>query len=825
MRFWFSLAFFILFLNAFSQESILQAPVKTLEARKRLEKISIDGKLSELEWKLAASATDFTTINPVPFFPSSQKTEVKVLFDDDALIFGAQLFDSSPDSIMTQMSQRDNTGNSDWFAIILDTYKDGNNAFYFGLTVNNVQIDSRMSANGFDESWDAVWESKTSRNEQGWALEIRIPYSAIRFAEAEEDVWNINFAREIRRIREEVWWNPLDPSMIRYGNPSGILARSGKLTGLKNLHPPLRLMLYPYLSNVTQREQGLSSNNTQFGADLKWGLNEAFTLDATTIPDFRQVRFDNQVLNLTPFEVKFNEFRQFFTEGIELFSKGDLFYSRRIGDRPYYSLGASKGVREVLVSSAGPSQLLNATKISGRTSGGLGIGVLNAVTAAGFNTYLDTVTQQTRTALVNPLTNSNLLVFDQNLANNSFFSVVSSNVLREGSAMDAQVLATQFRFNNKKLNHYFSGRLGSSWQWYSNRTNQGIKANWSVGKNAGKIQWSYNGFFMDNTYNQNDLGFQTNNNIFNQSASVSHFYFKPVKLFPWFQFNRFNHSISMNYNRVVVPSTFANASINYNFTGFTKKFMAMGFNLSAAPFEGADYFEPRTPGRFVYTPRNYYSSGWISSNYNKKVAIDAGWEYTRYDQKDRSDFTGWTELRFRIGDKTFIIPGLTYSMLSNNIGFVYRNGNDITLGRRGMETYETGLTVSHSFNAVLFTNFRMRNYWSTATYHSFFDIDENGQWGPTNYAGFPIAGAPSINDISFTAFTIDWELRWRFAPGSDLLVVYKNSLFNIDTQKEKTYWENVANVMGIPHAHSLSIKFQYFIDYQSAKNIFREVKF
>jgi hypothetical protein len=782
---------------------------KKIKSYKSQSKITIDGKLDESDWSLAESGKDFTAIQPVAGLPASQKTEFKVMYDDLGVYVGVICYDTHPDSLLTQLSQRDDVGNSEWVMMLFDTYRDGNNAFGIGVTINNVQIDARLSAAGQDDSWDAVWESKTKRTSFGWVAELRIPFSAIRFSSADIQNWNFNLLRDIRRNREEVWWNPLDPSMIRGGSPAGILARSGEITDLKHLKPPLRLMLYPYASTQIQPNgSGSLTKSVQGGADLKWGLNEAYTLDMTTIPDFRQVRFDNQVLNLSPYEVRFTEFRQFFTEGIDLFSKGDLFYSRRIGGR-YYSVNASGRPNEKVVSNPTNNQLLNATKLSGRNAQGLGIGVLNAVTGNTYMEFLDTVTGKYRQALVSPLTNYSLIVFDQNLKNNSYISLISSQVIREGSAKDAQVVATQFRFNNKKNSYFVTGRFASSWQFYSWSTVQGIKTNASFGKNAGKFQWNYAYYYMDNRYNQNDLGYQSNNNVFNQAISFSSYQFKPTKIGNRITINRYNQSISLNYNRVVVPSEFAALAINYSFVGFTKKNMAFGTSAQINPIEGRDYFEPRTPGRFLYTPRSWNLNPWISTNYNNRLAWDLGFYADGWDQKGRNSFTFWINPRFRISSKTMIIPGISRDNLNNNVGFVGFYNNDVIIGRRKLITYESSLTVNHSFSSVMAINFRLRNYWSSAKYNGYFQIMDDGHWGSTSFN--------QNMDVSFTAFTIDWEFKWRFAPGSDLLLVYKNALFETNTPKNQDYFENLKYVIGVPHQHSINVKVQYFLDYQHVK--------
>ena len=245
-----------------------------------------------------------------------------------------------------------------------------------------VQIDIKYSNDGESSSWNAVWESATSIDEKGWVVEMKIPYSALRFPEVDKQLWGINFGREIRRKRERQWWNFIDPTV------DGFLTQAGRLTGIENIKPPVRLFFFPYASSYVESNtasEGGEAYSFNAGMDLKYGLNDAFTLDMTLIPDFGQARFDNQVLNLSAFEVQFNENRQFFTEGLELFTKADLFYSRRVGGTPFNffrvedQLSATEEIRD----NPAQSQLINATKISGRNKKGLGIGFFNAIEGGG----------------------------------------------------------------------------------------------------------------------------------------------------------------------------------------------------------------------------------------------------------------------------------------------------------------------------------------------------------------------------------------------------------------------------------------------------------
>jgi hypothetical protein len=354
---------------------------KVRAAKCSLEHPRIDGILDEPIWQIASVAGDFTEQEPEPGTPSGQSTEVRVLYDDEAIYVGARLYDSAPDSILQQLTQRDQFGNSDFFGISLDCYKDGINGVEFLVTASGVQIDTKFGQNSNDRNWNAVWWSKVTLNEQGWTVEMKIPYAALRFPEVPEQEWHVNFSRNIRRTREMSFWSEVDPKIDGFFNQCGLL------TEIKDITPPMRLFFFPYMSSYLEKDDSDGGEwNTAFngGMDLKYGINDAFTLDMTLIPDFGQVQSDNQVLNLGPFEVFFNEQRQFFTEGTELFNKADLFYSRRIGGRPLHYWDVEDSIdedQEEILENPSESRLMNAAKVSGRNNNGLGIGVFNAITS------------------------------------------------------------------------------------------------------------------------------------------------------------------------------------------------------------------------------------------------------------------------------------------------------------------------------------------------------------------------------------------------------------------------------------------------------------
>lgn len=249
---------------------------RLIEAKKIDEQIIIDGRLNEVAWDGAMVANSFTQFEPYNGSQPTFNTEVKVLFDDNAIYVGATLYDDDPGKIFRELGQRDNSDmlKADAFSVLISPYNDGINYFEFLVSASGVQTDMRYTGTTTDRSWNDAWHSKVLITEFGWVVEMKIPFSALRFSKRTVENWGINFRRLIKRYNEWSSWNPMDNSIL------GIVNQSGELAGIRDIVPPVRLSFSPYIATYLNKFPDSKSFSPQIngGLDLKYGISEALRL-------------------------------------------------------------------------------------------------------------------------------------------------------------------------------------------------------------------------------------------------------------------------------------------------------------------------------------------------------------------------------------------------------------------------------------------------------------------------------------------------------------------------------------------------------------------
>lgn len=819
----FSLVFSFLVQMHFVQCQDLQLPKKQINALKIDQEIKIDGVMDEIVWETADVAHDFVQREPNPNTDPVFDTEVRILYDNEAVYIAAYMKDDEPQKIMRQMSERDDLGSTDWFAAIFDTYGAGTDGVGFVVSAAGVQLDTKYTQQGEDTSWDAVWESEMKINDDGWVVELKIPYSALRFAKQETQNWSVNFARQNRRIREKSWWSPLRPEV------QGFLNQAGKLTGVNNIKSPVRLSLTPYVTTYLEnRVNTVTGNNTGWGTaynaglDLKYGINDAFTLDMVLIPDFGQTSSDQLVLNLGPFEQYLTENRPFFTEGIEIFEKGNFFYSRRVGGSP---LNSDKTDDELdtgskLLNNPSTNQLYNATKISGRTNQGLGIGFFNAIEGATYASF-ENINGDTYRVQTNPLTNYNVLVLDQNIRNNSSVSFINTNVTRGSGEYDANVTGLDYNLRTKNQKWQLNGKFGLSQKYYSDNTDIGHTVSANINETHGKFNYGLGYTEESDNYDPNDLGFLYSPNERSWNAYVNFNEYEPKG-----SFNRYEFYLGTYLGKLYEPNLFTGFVIDYSMFAMTKKFFAFGLNGSIEPLGYDNYFEPRTFDfdRPYSSPSSFYISPFISTDYNKRFALDLRYGVNKYGQDGRINQEVTISPRFRFNDKFNMIFRMYATKQNINEGWVDKSfaptqnvvweENDVLFGRRDRLQVVNSLSGQYIFTNKMSLSFRVRHYWDQVEYQEFGILNKEGMLSIVDFDGKNTEGN-DIYDTNFNLFNIDLDYRWRFAPGSDLFFVWRQSLSSEDKNLNTSYFANFKDQFDQAQNNSFSLRMVYYLDYNS----------
>jgi hypothetical protein len=544
-------------------------------------RIAVDGALDEAAWQAAPAITTFRQIDPDEGKPASEPTEVRVLYDADAIYIGAWLHDSQP--VTSRLLRRDAfVLDSDWLSISFDSYHDHLTAFRFSVNPAGVRRDEVFSSGGHsgvaggntggaiverggvvDQSWEPVWSAATAVTDSGWVAELRIPFSQLRFSQAEAQTWGLQVERRIARRQEQSFFafTPKDQA-------AGV-GTYGHLVGIRGIRPSQRLEVLPYASGRMFYRPLVAGNSAVdfpnpylsrtelsggMGADVKYRVTSNFTLDATLNPDFGQVELDPAVVNLTAFETKYEEKRPFFVEGAEIMRFGtstkgapeggppQMMYSRRVGRAPQLSVPSGAAYSEI----PDVTTILGAAKLTGRAAGGWSVGIVDGVTQREEARFID-AEQRQQSTVVEPLTNyfAGRLKRDVNGGRTSIGGLVTAvnRQVRDGSPASSQlrdgayVGGVDFRAETEDRVWSAFGSFSSSYvtgtpeaiaatQRASSRYFQrpdsrhlrydptatalaGYRAQVDAGKRAGTWLWNVALSASSPGYEINDLGYQT----------------------------------------------------------------------------------------------------------------------------------------------------------------------------------------------------------------------------------------------------------------------------------------------------------------------------
>ncbi len=789
----------------FMTSFILCSQNKKVVSAKRIQNPpKIDGILNENIWKNLNPAKEFIMTEPYngKLERIKEKTEVYILYDNNAIYFGVKLFDENAHLILEELGARDDKNkNADMFEIWLNPFNDGINQFNFGVTAAGVQFDGIFNGQSLDMNWDAVWESEITKNNKGWFIEIKIPYSAIRFPRKDNQEWGLNMVRGIRRYREFYSWNFVDIEQEIKSN------QDGRLVGINNITPPIRLSFNPYTSFYLENYDNNTETYFNGGLDLKYGISENFTLDMTLIPDFGQTRSDDYVLNTSPYEIRYNENRPFFTEGVELFNKAGLFYSRRIGQASTIEINDN----EEIINNPNSIGILNATKISGRNKNGLALGIFNAVTNKTYVTIeseeenMDNTLKSSREELLQPFTNYNLFVIDQTFNKNSSITFTNTNVNRfEKNYKKSNVSSLLIKAVDNNNKYEIGSKINISNVKENFEKKNGFNSSLSFKKIQGKFKFNLSNNIESDKYDHNDMGFLYDNNEISNKLTLGYYIFKPTNLML-----KSNYTIDIDHEMLYKPIAYKEVAIKGQTNIIWKNRLSTGLSLRYN-FEEHDYNEARTENQVFIRPPKLNSSFYSSSDYRKRFALDTrvGIKYTEENNNNKLYLR--ISPRFRFNDHLSVIYIYVQENEKNQFGYIDEGDENIFFSKRDQLTFTNKLMIDYAINKKIFANIILRHYWSRFENKKFYILEEDGTLSQTNTNIID-------SDINFNSWNIDFSFSYEFLPGSFLSLVWKNQLLSETNELEDNFYNNIINTFESPMLNSFSLKLTYYLDYNNLK--------
>jgi hypothetical protein len=812
-------------------------PIKnTVATRVPSGSIHVDGKLTDAGWAAITPLTDFVQKDPNEGTDPTDKLEIRLAYDDDALYVATRVTSKDPSSIQAPMSRRDNIHQADHIWISLDTYRDRRTAYSFAIAASGVRGDWMHPSDNegnIDLSFDPVWQASALVDATGWSGEMRIPFSQLRFNAAEEQEWGVNFDSWQPKRNEDVFWIPVPK------NQSGWSSWMGTLTGIKGIKPARRIEVMPYVaSNSTMNAERDVANpfddgrnlKGRVGADLKMGVGPNLTLTATVNPDFGQVEADPAEVNLSAFETFFSEKRPFFTEGNEIFNANGAawFYSRRIGARPR---GAALGD---YVDYPESSTIWSAAKLTGQLAQRTSIGVLAAVTGTESARSFDSTSAAFSDTIVAPRTAFGVARVSQQFGKNqSTIGAILTGVQRDlpagspfatimnnSGVSGATDFELRFKGNTYSLNgyvgfshvegdslqianlqrssaRYFQRPDAKSFHFDGSRTSlTGTTAGISFNKNTGK-HWLYNTFFGTEapSFELNDAG-----RLSTADGRIVDLYLQYRETTPKAWYRRYNVSLNHGQERnydgdMQFGYLRSDASITFkNFwtvalTGW-RDFEAQdsrltrggpsmgkdGFNVGIVSLSNAGSASTRWNARVYYGKTDF---GAIVNRLSGLLSFKPGprWDFSMTpnflrNQSTRQYITTRTDGSAVTYGNRYVFAFLDQSSFVNTLRLNYTFKPDLTLELYG-EPFAASGRYSKFGELAAPRATELRRYGTDQT-----TATKNGDGSVTVTDSRP--SSPATFTIPFRDFNVrSWRsnmvLRWEYRPGSTLYVVWQQN--------------------------------------------------
>ena len=802
---------------SFSQER------KVIQLNRFEKPPKIDGILDDLEWKKSIPATSFER-----WMPNNGSIEKKDFehfvymgYDNEAIYIGGRF--KNPNQVPVEFSQRDDIWevNAETFFVSINTYDDNINYQGFQITSAGTQGDTFTSLEISSEDWDfdTVFESKVKIISDGWSMEMRIPYSALRFPTKKIQKWGINFGRKIAESGETYTWNFIDQKNSKYAESMGITSE------IKDITPPLRLFFYPYAqSSLDFKDENRPFSNYSAGMDLKYGISNSFTLDATLIPDFGQVTFDDKELNLSPFEQEFDENRAFFSEGASLFKKaddqgyqsGNFFYSRRIGQEIDFNEKNFLTKEEELLNYDLKPDLLNSLKVTGTTDSGLSVGFINSITDNAYAKVINKKTGEIRNEKIAPITNYNILSFTQQVINEfSTISFANTNVYRSSkNFQNSNNSAFVFDLFDNKRKFNIKGIIYNS-DSPSFSDTKGFRGLLNINELTGNFRYGIGWTGVDKDYYQNDLGFYSLRNDQRFSLELNYLTFNSTKIYNKIEGYLFISERSRFYPKVLKSR---GGRMGIDLTTLDLNRIGIDFDYTS---NYKNYDEPRKENIYIIDPAEFEFEFSFNSDNRKKFQYSFDLEHSfgineQFNERKRN-FEYGLGFGIRANNKLNLYYDFKKSNNFDDNGYVFEENQNVFFGNRDVNSIENNLSLNYNFDSYKSINLKIRQFWSTANYfESFYILNSDGKREISN---------KNINNYNpntnFNLWNFDLGINWEFAPGSKATLLYRNNLFNQDNVSGISYYTSTKELFENPINHQISLRINYFVDF----NIFKKKTF
>jgi hypothetical protein len=811
--------------------------------------IRVNGELGEELWRVAPAVDAFVQREPEEGGQPSQRTEVRVAYDETTLFVRVHAFDTEPHRIVSYLTRRDQDSPSDWIRVLIDSYHDRRTAFEFAVNPDGVKQDRYWTNDtNSDDSWDAVWDVKVTRDRTGWSAEFRIPFSQLRFTKSDAMTFGFAVSRSIGRLNETSTW----PLLARSAN--GYVSSFGELGGVSMRGSPKKLELVPYtLGSLTRQRPGdnpllaTSAGDAAVGLDVKYALTPGLTFTSTFNPDFGQVEADPAVVNLTAFETFFNERRPFFVEGSGMFKFDSdcwdgpcsVFYSRRIGRSPQ-GLDVLPTGDNVYTEYPAQSTILGAGKLTGRV-GQYSIGVMDAVTEEETGIALDGGLRSQHA--IEPTTNYLVARVRREFPNQSSIGAIVTATNRRlpealrflpdhsatgGIDFDAR-FKSLYSFTGywaassvhgdpeaitdlqEDARHYYQRPDATSFELDPTRTSlTGTSGRAGISKIGGQhTRFNFNVGYKSPGFDLNDAGFlrradeRWTSNWFQIRSD------KPTRFFRSRNIN-FNYFASWNGD----GDTLVNGgNVNANFTFTNNWETGSGVNINATTID-----DRVTRGGPALLAEGFNTVWWwLNTDNRKRISLNMfngagrdGIGSYFHDHEFMVTYRPVTALSFSVG------PRFNFA---NNVNqwtdLVTDTTDHYVFAHLDQQTVAMTLRFNYTMSPNLSLQLYAEPFVSGGAYDRFKEVvDPRNPEYSLRYAPYNYDVVANDNpDFNVKSFRTTNVLRWEYKPGSTLFVVWQQARENDAVPVGFRVGRDLHDIFGVPPTNVFLVKLAYWLNY------------